>query len=74
MESEPVDDVALDGLGEIVNGFGEVGEAEVDDGCGAGVGVAGPENVRGVEIVVRPQGRKLAKMEAEFLVEGLKKR
>ncbi len=58
METEPVDDVALDGLGKIVNGVGAVGEAEVDDGRGAGGGIAGPEHVGGVEIVMRPEGRQ----------------
>ena len=33
-ESEPLDDVALDGVGDIVHGVGAVGEAEVDDGRG----------------------------------------
>ena len=35
---EPLDDVALDGVGQIVHGVGAVGEAEVDDGRGARVG------------------------------------
>jgi hypothetical protein len=34
-ESEPLDDVALDGVGDVVHGVGAVGEAEVDDGRGA---------------------------------------
>ncbi len=34
-ESEPLDDVALDGVGDIVHGVGAVGETEVDDRRGA---------------------------------------
>jgi hypothetical protein len=37
-EHEPLDDVALDGVGEIVHGVGAVGEAEVDDGRGRASG------------------------------------
>ena len=56
-EDEPFDDVAFDGVSEIVDGAGAVGEAEVDDGEGAGVwDVAAPEEVGGVEVVVGPEG------------------
>ena len=71
---EPVDDVSLDGLGEIVDGVGAVGEAEVDDCRGTWVGIAGPENVGGVEIVVGPRGRECAQMRAKLVVERFEQR
>ena len=74
VESEPVDDIALDGLGEIVNGVGAVGEAEVNDCRGTWVGIAGPENVGGVEIVVGPRGRECAQMRAKLVVERFEQR
>jgi len=70
-EGKPVDDVALDGLGEVVDCVGAVGEAEVDDCRSAGFGLAGPEDVGGVEIVVRPQRRDCAQMGAQLPMEGL---
>ena len=36
-QDEPFDNVAFDGVCEIVDGVGAVGETEIDDGCGAGV-------------------------------------
>jgi len=55
-QDEPFDDVALDGVGEIVDGAGAVGETEVDHRssmrCGGGVA---PEEIGGVKIVVRPE-------------------
>jgi len=55
-EGEPFDDVAFDAVGEVVYGVGAVGEAEVDDGVGAGVGAwVAPEEIGGVEVVVGPE-------------------
>ena len=70
-EGEPLDDVALDGLGQVVHRVGSVGEAEVDDGCGMRVrGVAAPEKVRGVEIVVGPERGRAGRAGQELGVEG----
>ena len=56
-EDQPLDNVAFDGVGEIVDGVGAIGEAEVDDGGGAGgSGGVTPEEVGGVEVVVGPEG------------------
>jgi hypothetical protein len=71
LKCEPVDDIALDGLCQIVDGVGTIGEAKVDDRRGARVGFIGPENVGGMKIVVGPQGLKCAQMRAELLVERL---
>ncbi len=48
-EHEPLDDVALDGVSDIVDGVGQVGESEVDDGSGArGWSRVAPEKIRRV--------------------------
>ena len=60
-EREPLDDVALDGVGDVVDGVGAVGEAEVDDGRGARARIGSriaPEEIGGVEIVVSPERRE----------------
>jgi hypothetical protein len=48
METEPVDDVAFNGLSQVVNGVGAVGESKVDECRGAGDGFVGPEDIGGV--------------------------
>ena len=58
-QDQPLDDVALDGVRQIVNGVGAVGKAEVDDGRGApediGAGTCiAPEEIRCVKVIVRP--------------------
>jgi len=70
-EGEPFDDVAFDAVGEVVYGVGAVGEAEVDDGAGAGVGArVAPEEIGGVQIVVGPERGERGEQRMEFGVEG----
>ncbi len=70
-EDEPFDDVAFDGLGDIVDGVGAVGESEIDDGGGAGAraGVA-PEEIGGVQVVVCPERMERGQERLKFLMEG----
>ena len=45
-EIEPLDDVAFDGMGKVMNGGGAVGKAKVNDGGGAGaIAPVGPEEI-----------------------------
>ena len=61
VDAEPLDDVALDGGGQVVEGAGAVGEAEVDDGGDLGLGAGGgPGEVGGVCVVVGPEGGEVA--------------
>ncbi len=57
-ESEPLDDVALDGMGDVVHGVGAASEAEVDDGSDGGGDRPwriAPEEVGSMEVVVCPK-------------------
>ena len=55
-ELEPFDAVALDGEGEIVDGGGAVGEAEIEDvGDVRGGALVAPEQVGGVPVVMGPE-------------------
>ena len=74
-EGEPLDDVALDGVGDVVHRVGAVGEAEVDDGgdvggeVGAGPRIA-PEKVGSVEVVVCPKRGESGQERRELSVKG----
>ena len=70
-EGEPLDDVALNGVGQIVDGIGAVGQAEVDDGRGLGVGCRiRPEQIGCVEIVVCPERRERGQVRKQLGVKG----
>ena len=70
-ESEPLDDVALDGVGQIVHGVGAVGEAEVDDGRGVRVvRLIAPEEIGGVQVVVGPERGECGEKRRKLGVKG----
>ncbi len=80
-ECQPLHDVALDGVGQVVDGVGAVGEAEVDDGGGAARrGRIAPEKIGGVKIVVGPErgerGQERRKLGVKWSeeIEGLMRR
>ena len=70
-QRQPLHDVAFDGVGEIVDGIGPVGQAKVDD-CGRMCVRArfAPEKVGGVQIVVRPEWPERGQQRLEFVMKG----
>ena len=61
-EHKPLDNVALDGIGQVVNGIGAVCQAEVDDRCRlCTLALRRSRKIRGMKIVVRPERRKRGK-------------
>ena len=68
---EPLHDVALDRLGDVVDGVGAVRQSEVDHGGGVRVrGGVAPEEVRGMKIIVGPQWIECRLQRLQLIVKG----
>ncbi len=73
-EGEPLHDAALDGMRQVVDGVCPVGQAEVND-CGSLSVIApiAPEEIGGMQIVVRPKRFQRRQERKQLCVERRQK-